>query len=183
MKRWFKLFLAISFMLITLALAIGMGAYRGYKKEYKNGEMALSSLNELFELRRELAYNVKTVAKRQGYDEGKLNAMLKLADGLTAENSISKRQMISDELGESIGEILQELSKEEKLFADERDSFYVKKYFPQILEQSNKWTESEAYNEYAKSFNASLKNSFSGRIASLLGVKNLEYFGLVGGEK
>lgn len=178
MKRWFKPALAVMFMLITLGLAIGLGAYRGYKKEYKNGERALSSLNELFELKRELAYNVKTVAKRHAYDEKSANDMIELADSLVREKSLSKRQQLSEKLGKSIDAELKKLSEQQSVQNDDRDSFYVSKYFPQLLEQSNKWTDSGAYNEYARSFNSSLNESFSGRIARLLGVSSLEYFGI-----
>lgn len=177
MRRKSTAIAALLLMLVLLASALGIGAYKGWAEEYRQVLDAQSSLVDMLTACREVAYNIATVAKRHiSPDDPLLQSIRESLQVLESGESLPRKAAANQRLAADAQQVLTKLESLSSVQNDERDSMYVENLLPQALEQSAQWTQETLYNQRALSFNKGLQGSFSGMIARLLGVKEAEFF-------
>lgn len=172
-----RAFLAFLAMLLMMAAAFGIGAYRAYFDEKLQVELAMSSLTDVLNSRVEMAYNLLTVAGRH-LNEGEplLGAVRGHLDVLEGSGGLRAKATANEQLTRDSKALLKLLEESPSVQADERDLRYVTGLLPRGFEQSAQWADAGAYNEAARAYNERLTRSASGLAARLLGIEEAEYF-------
>jgi hypothetical protein len=174
-----KLRAGAAFFLMILMVLFGVvyGAYHGWNEERIQVEETWAGLESMIQARVESAYNVLTVARRhlpEGHEA--LLRLQKAKDTLEGNAPLSEKAAANEELTLAAKDVLLLLVQAESVQKDSRDKMYAESYLPQMLSQSEEKTAGAQYNIAAAQFNERLSASFSGKIASLLGVKMAEEF-------
>lgn len=169
--------MAFVLMIVLIGASLLWGAYKGWSAERQQVETCMGTLEEVLDARREVGFNILTVARRHLPAEHPMLLSLQtaLAD-LSQAESLSQRAHANESLQADMKSLLEELKQLPSLTADERDSMYVNQLLPQAMEQSARMTEQAEYNLQAERFNRGFDTSFSGSLARLLGVKRAEQF-------
>ena len=168
---------AFLLMLCLMLLAVGVGSYQGWSQERARVEETYQSLEKMLSTRVESAYNLLTVARRHLPETHE--QILNIADArdvLEGNASLSQKAQANEQLTQNANALLQILSSLPSVLADARDQMYVESYLPQMLEESEALAAGAAYNTAAAAYNRELEESFSGKLAQLLGVKPAEEF-------
>lgn len=169
--------LAFFLMLLMVLAAVLWGACKGWASERAQVEAAQGSLTEMLSARREVITNILTVAGRHLPAEDEQLAGLRAdRDLLVSGADLARRAAAHERLTRAAGELMARLAALPSVQADARDSMYVRSMLPQALEQSQSLVQEAAYNQRASDFNQRLGASFSGRLASLLGVRPAQQF-------
>lgn len=168
--------LAFIIMLCLIALALLWGARKGWIEERRQVDSSLGSLEDRLKARGEVAANILAVAKRhlppsEPLVQGLKADMEQLAD---KKNGLADKLAASGKLSRDALLLLNLLDRQPTLIGDSRDSMYVKQLLPQQLEQTASAGWEAEYNLQADNYNRGLENSFSGRLARLLGVDRVE---------
>ena len=174
-----KLRAGAAFFLMVLMMVSGvvLGAYRGWSEESALVRETRAGLESMLKARVESAYNVLTVAGRHlPADDGAVMRLRAARDTLEGNASLSEKAAANEELTRAAKEVLSLLMAAESVQNDSRDRMYAESYLPQMLSQSEEKTAGAQYNIAAAQFNERLKGSFSGKIASLLGIHMAEEF-------
>lgn len=171
---------AFILMLLMLVVAVFIGAYRGWIGEKIRVEQTAADLNVMIKTRAESAYNLMTVAKRHlpANDEA-IQAVYAcwavLADE-SSQHSLSEKAVSSQQLTQSAQALLNKLAGLDSVKQDSRDNMYVQDLLPQMLKESAQITAGAIYNQAAAQFNRELRDSYTGKLAMLLGVKPAQEF-------
>lgn len=169
--------MAFVLMIVLIGASLLWGAYRGWSTERKQVETSMGTLEDVLSARREVGANILTVARRHlPAGDPLLLSVQEALNGIAQTGSLSQRARANQTLQEGMDGLLAELRQLPSLMADERDSMYVNQLLPQAMEQSAHLTEQAEYNLQAERFNRDFTNSFSGRLARLLGVRPAEQF-------
>lgn len=169
--------LAFVVMLVLLAVAVIWGAYEGWSGERRQVESSMNTLYEMLGARREIGNNILTVAQRHLQKEDALARSLREEIANLGKNSDFEALADANARFERDAEaLLDHLSRQPSLKADERDSMYALQMLPQALEQSSRMTEQAEYNQQAAAFNQNMKSRFSGRVARFLGIDDAQQF-------
>lgn len=164
-------------MLLLLALAFGIGAYRGMYNERLQVELALSSLQDVLETRVEMGNNLLTVAGRHLDGEDPLvKAVREDISLLSGEGSLPGILSANQRLARDGKALLAQLESSPSVQTNEQDLFYVNALLPRGFEQSAQWADAAQYNQAARAYNARLKGTITGLAASLLGVEPAALF-------
>ena len=168
---------ALALLIALACAAVGVGAYRGWIQERAAVEETYAGLTEMLEARVEAAYNLLVVARRHlDADAPEIQAVARERDTLENAAALSEKAAANAALTRDGQALLDRLSALESVRQDERDKMYVDSFLPQLLAQSEERAAGAVYNTAARAFNQALRGSFSGKIASLLGVKAAEEF-------
>ena len=178
MKGTARAVLAFLAMLVLLALAFGIGAYRGLYNEKLQVELALSSLQDVLDTRVEMGLNLLTVAARHLAEADPLMQAIREDIGLLVPGgSLEDIASANDRLSQDSKALLQRLEAQPSLQADERDLRYVTGLLPRGFEQSAQWADAGRYNQAARAYNERLTGTLTGQVAWLLGVEEAALFG------
>lgn len=167
-----RAFLAFIAMLLMLALAFGIGAYRGLYAEKVQVELALSSLSDVLAARVEMGYNLLTVAGRHlREDDQMLFAVREEIAVLEGTGSLTAMAQANAQLAKDSKQLLTHLAQQASVKDDARDFSYVTSLLPRGFEQSAQWADATKYNAAARAYNSRLNGTFTGQVASALGVE------------
>lgn len=177
MKGKARLVLALLAMLLMMAAAFGIGAYKGFYAEKVQVELALSSLSDLMATRIEMGQNLLVVARRHldPQDSQLLTLQQDLA-ALADYDSLNAMAQANQDLSLHSKELLARLEGMQSVKSDQRDLGYVTGLLPRGFELSAKWADASSYNEAARAFNQRLTATLNGRLAGVLGVEQAELF-------
>lgn len=177
MKGKARLVLALLAMLVMMAAAFGIGAYKGFYAEKVQVELALSSLSDLMATRIEMGQNLLVVARR--HLETKDSLLAQVQQDLAAlddYDSLDAMDQANQNLSLHSKELLAKLEGLQSVKNDQRDLGYVTGLLPRGFELSAKWADASSYNEAARAFNQRLTGTIGGRLARVLGVEQAELF-------
>ena len=175
-----RVFLAFLLMLLLMAAAFGIGAYRAHFNERIRIDQALESLKEVLTARIEMGNNLLTVAGRHLDASDPMIISIRAQIGiLSGQASLSEKAAANQQLTIDSKALLDILEHTASVIQDGRDLNYVTGLLPRGFEQSAQWADASAYNTAARAFNDRLNSSFSGRIAQFLGVEKAEFFSTV----
>lgn len=164
-------------LIVCLACAICVGAYRGWSEERSQVEQLSSGLEQMLGSRVESAYNLLTVAQRHlPRNDARMQAVTEDREVLESNADFAQKAAANARLTRDGEALLSALLELDSVQQDDRDQMYVTAYLPQMLEESEEKTASANYNLAAAAFNARLRESFSGRLAQLLGVEPAQEF-------
>lgn len=169
--------LGMLLLILMVALALFIGAYKGYRQEKEQVESALGSLETVFASRVETGNNLLTVARRH-LPEGDelLSSVTRDVQMLTSQAPLPQRAEANLRLEKDGRSLLGALENNPSVQADSRDLGYVTGLLPQALEQSAQWADAGKYNEAAGAFNKRLSGTFSGFLARITGVSEALLF-------
>lgn len=168
---------AFFLMVLMVLFSVTYGAYRGWNEEQALVRETRDGLESMLKARVESAYNVLTVAGRHlPQDHPAVMQLRSARDTLEGKYTLSEKAAANEELTRAAGEVLSLLMATESVKNDSRDRMYAENYLPQMLAQSEEKTAGAQYNIAAAQFNERLSQSFSGKIASLLGIEMAEEF-------
>lgn len=169
--------LAFAVMIVLLSAAVMWGAYKGWSGERRQVESSMNTLYEMLGARREIGNNILTVAQRHLQKEDALVRSLRedIAE-LNKNTDFETLAKANARFERDARALLDHLSLQPSLKADERDSMYALQMLPQALEQSSRMTEQAEYNQQAAAFNQSMESRFSGRIARFMGIDDTKQF-------
>ena len=169
--------LAFLLMLLMLLSAVLWGAYKGWSGQRAQVATAQSSLDEMLSARREVITNIVTVAARHlPENDQQLSALRADRDRLGSSLDLAEQAAANERLSQGAAALLKTLAQDAGLQADARDLMYVSQMLPQALEQSQSLVQQAAYNAQAADYNQRLGDSFSGRLAGLLGIGPAQQF-------
>lgn len=164
-------------MIALIVSAVLWGAYKGWRDERVQVEQSVAGLQEMLSVRREVAYNVLSVANRHlPEDDESVTSLRQDTDALGRRSTLTERAALNAKVERDATLVLEKLASLESVKADDRDLMYVSALLPQALEQSAKLTEQAAYNQMAEDYNHRKQRSLSGRLAGLLGIADAEVF-------
>lgn len=169
--------LAFGIMMVMLVAAVVWGACKGWAGERLQIEQSMDTLYEILNARREIGNNILTVAQRHLQKEDALLRTLRDDMNQMEKNSdFDTLARVNADFERDASALLQHVSMQPSLKADERDSMYILQMLPQALNESARMTEQVEYNEQAEGFNQRMRGSFSGRIAHALGIDYAQQF-------
>jgi len=177
MHRKINAVLAFAVMLVFLAAAVMWGAYKGWAGERRQVESSMNTLYEMLGARREIGNNILTVAQRHLQKEDAL--VRSLREDIAELNKNSDFDVLAKanaRFERDAKALLEYLSRQPSLQADERDSMYALQMLPQALEESARMTEQAEYNQQAAAYNQNMNSRFSGRVARFLGIDDTQQF-------
>lgn len=179
-SRWWAV-PAFIMMLVLLAAAFAIGAYRGFQEDKAQVETALTSLNAVFTTRAEMGNNLLVVARRHtNQNEPLVKAVQADVSALSSGGSLPEKAAANERLSQDAQALLQLLGNKDSVKADARDLGYVNGLLPRGLEQSAQWADAGKYKKAVEEFNQRLNGQLRGRAAKLLGVREAELFTLSG---
>jgi hypothetical protein len=172
-----RVFLAFLLMLLLMAAAFGIGAYRAHFDEKVKIDQTLGSLNEVLTARIEMGNNLLTVAGRHlDAEEPLIISIRTQLANLSGQVSLSEKAAANRQLTIDSKALLDVLEHTASVIQDGRDLNYVTGLLPRGFEQSAQWADASVYNTAAKAFNDRLSGSLSGRIAQFCGIEKAEFF-------
>lgn len=164
-------------MICMMLFSVCFGAYQGWSKERMQVEETYAGLESMIHTRIESAYNLLTVASRHlnADDEG-LRHVAADRDILEGRYTLSQKAQANESLTRDAQALLDALEALPSVQQDSRDKMYVESYLPQMLAESEERAAGANYNTAAAEFNSRLEGSFSGWLASLMGIQAAEEF-------
>lgn len=174
----FRPVFAFLLMLVLVVAAVGVGAYKGWSREYDAVQEMSGSINRMLASRVETANNILAVASRHlPVQDEQVSALKADRDILSGDYSLSKKAAANTRLTDDAQTVLGKLRELDTVKNDKRDLMYVQSLLPQMLSESGELTAQNDYNRAARSFNDRLYGSFlSGKIARLFGIHRADVF-------
>ncbi len=164
-------------LILMLALALFIGAFKGFRQDKSQVESALGSLEAVFTSRVETGNNLLTVARRHLPEgDAMMTTLAQDVQTISGQAPLPQRAEANFRLEKDARALLNALENSPSVQADSRDMGYVTGLLPQALDQSAQWADAGKYNEAASAFNKRLNNSFSGILARLLGMTEAPLF-------
>lgn len=164
-------------MVFMVLFSVCFGAYRGWSEERARVEETYAGLENMIHTRVESAYNLLTVAARHlDKNDEAFKRVTADRDVLEGKYSLSQKALANESLTKDAETLLGALASLPTVQQDSRDKMYVESYLPQMLAESEERAAGANYNTAAAEFNSRLEGSFSGWLASLMGIRAAEEF-------
>ncbi len=168
---------AFVLMVCMMAVAVGWGAYKGWRAERDDILDISASLSEVLQAKAGIGHNILTVAGRHLPEDDPRIVMLKRDVALlSTDNKLEQLAAANDDFDVSARAVLSALTDLPSVQKDNRDMMYAAQMLPHALDTCAAWAEDETYNKAAAGFNRRLQGTFSGRVAVLLGIGQLDLF-------
>lgn len=172
---------ALIIMLVLITAAFMIGAWRGFASDRAQVQMALTSLDTVFDSRAEMGNNLLLVARRHvGAEDPLVKAVQSDVAALSSGAPLMDKAAANERLTQDADNLLNRLESMDSVQADARDRGYVTGLLPRGLEQSAQWADAGKYKKAAIEFNERLNNQLRGRAAKFLGMREMELFALSG---
>ena len=171
-----RAFLGFLAMLLLLAAAFVIGAYKAFNTERMQVELAGSGLSDVLGSRVEMGNNLLTVARRHPQADAALLEAVENDIRALGAGTLQDKASANQRLSRDSSALLKNLEGLQSVQADSRDLSYVTGLLPRGLAQSAQWADAERYNSAASQFNQRLGGGLNGWVARLLGIRPAELF-------